>query len=123
MIATILSLFVSQTILAATPRTPSQALPKMFQKPSSVDYYEMKRQEAIIPKIVATEFTDDGEVEGPGTGTSDSIPALLSDGEFVFTAKSVKHIGVDKLRKMMKDAEAAYDAGMKNQEAYAAMAE
>jgi hypothetical protein len=79
--------------------------------------------EAIIPKIVATEFTEDGEVEGPGTGTSDSIPALLSDGEFVFTAKSVKHIGVDKLRKMMKDAEAAYDAGMQNQEADAAMAE
>ena len=79
--------------------------------------------EAIIPKIVATEFTDDGEVEGPGTGTSDSIPALLSDGEFVFTAKAVKHIGVDKLRKMMKDAEAAYDSGMRSQEADAAMAE
>jgi hypothetical protein len=71
--------------------------------------------EAIIPKIVATEFTDDGEVEGPGTGTSDSIPALLSDGEFVFTAKSVKHIGVDKLRKMMKQAEEAYDAGVQSQ--------
>jgi len=79
--------------------------------------------EGIIPKIVATEFTEDGEVEGPGTGTSDSIPALLSDGEFVFTAKAVKHIGVDKLRKMMKDAEAAYDAGMQSQEADAAMAE
>jgi hypothetical protein len=79
--------------------------------------------EAIIPKIVATEFTEDGEVEGPGTGTSDSIPALLSDGEFVFTAKAVKHIGVDKLRKMMKDAEAAYDSGMQSQEADAAMAE
>ena len=79
--------------------------------------------EAIIPKIVATEFTEDGEVEGPGTGTSDSIPALLSDGEFVFTAKAVKHIGVDKLRKMMKDAEASYDAGMQSQEADAAMAE
>ena len=79
--------------------------------------------EAIIPKIVATEFTEDGEVEGPGTGTSDSIPALLSDGEFVFTAKAVKHLGVDKLRKMMKDAEAAYDSGMQSQEADAAMAE
>ena len=79
--------------------------------------------EAIIPKLVATEFTEDGEVEGPGTGTSDSIPALLSDGEFVFTAKAVKHLGVDKLRKMMKDAEAAYDSGMQSQEADAAMAE
>ena len=72
--------------------------------------------EAIIPKLVATEFTDDGEVEGPGTGTSDSIPALLSDGEFVFTAKAVKNIGVDKLRKMMKQAEESYDAGVQSQE-------
>ena len=79
--------------------------------------------EGIIPKIVATEFTEDGEVEGPGTGTSDSIPALLSDGEFVFTAKAVKQIGVDKLRKMMKDAEAAHDAGMQSQEADAEMAD
>lgn len=71
--------------------------------------------EAIIPKLVATEFTEDGEVEGPGTGTSDSIPALLSDGEFVFTAKAVKNIGVDKLRKMMKQAEADYDAGIQSQ--------
>jgi len=72
--------------------------------------------EAIIPKLVATEFTEDGEVEGPGTGTSDSIPALLSDGEFVITAKAVKNIGVDKLRKMMKQAEESYDAGNQSQE-------
>lgn len=71
--------------------------------------------EGIIPKLVATEFTEDGEVEGPGTGTSDSIPALLSDGEFVFTAKAVKNIGVDKLRKMMKQAEESYDAGISSQ--------
>jgi len=79
--------------------------------------------EAIIPKIVATEFTEDELVEGPGTGTSDSIPALLSDGEFVFTAKAVKHIGIDKLRKMMKQAEEAYDTGMVEQEDNAIMAE
>ena len=79
--------------------------------------------EAILPKMVATEFTEDGEVEGPGTGTSDSIPALLSDGEFVFTAKAVKNIGIDKLRKMMTQAEEAYDAGMVEQEDAAAIAE
>ena len=71
--------------------------------------------EAILPKMVATEFTEDELVEGPGTGTSDSIPALLSDGEFVFTAKAVKNIGIDKLRKMMSQAEEAYDAGMTDQ--------
>jgi hypothetical protein len=78
--------------------------------------------EAIIPKITAREFTEDELVEGPGTGTSDSIPALLSDGEFVFTAKAVKNIGIDKLRKMMKQAEEAYDAGLVEQEDNATMA-
>jgi hypothetical protein len=62
------------------------------------------------------EFTGEGEVNGPGTETSDSIPARLSDGEFVFTAKAVKQIGVDKLRKMMAKAEADYDGDMDTQE-------
>ena len=34
-----------------------------------------------------------GEIDGPGTGTSDSIPAMLSDGEFVMTAKAVRGAG------------------------------
>ena len=34
-----------------------------------------------------------GEVMGPGTGRSDSIPARLSDGEFVMTAKAVENAG------------------------------
>ena len=34
-----------------------------------------------------------GEVMGPGTGTSDSIPARLSDGEFVMTARAVENAG------------------------------
>ncbi len=36
---------------------------------------------------------DGGEVIGPGTGTSDSIPARLSDGEFVMTAEAVRNAG------------------------------
>lgn len=35
-------------------------------------------------------FADGGHVSGPGTSTSDSIPAMLSDGEFVVNAKSTK---------------------------------
>jgi hypothetical protein len=34
-----------------------------------------------------------GEVTGPGTGTSDSVPARLSDGEFVVTSKAVRGAG------------------------------
>lgn len=35
-------------------------------------------------------FADGGDVRGPGSGTSDSIPAMLSDGEFVVNAASTK---------------------------------
>ena len=58
---------------------------------------------------VAQEFAGSGPVEGPGSGVSDSIPARLSDGEFVFTAKATEEIGADELMRMMKDAEAAAD--------------
>jgi hypothetical protein len=34
-----------------------------------------------------------GHINGPGSGTSDSIPARLSDGEFVMTAKAVRGAG------------------------------
>ena len=54
---------------------------------------------------VAQEFAGAGPVEGPGSGVSDSIPARLSDGEFVFTAAAVEEIGADNLMAMMKDAE------------------
>lgn len=40
-----------------------------------------------------------GAINGPGTGTSDSIPAMLSDGEFVFTAKAVRNAGQGSRRK------------------------
>ena len=61
---------------------------------------------------IAGEFAGEGAVKGLGTGTSDSIPARLSDGEFVFTKKAVDHLGVDALQKMMDDAERAYDGGL-----------
>ena len=76
----------------------------------------IRRYSCINRTRTTKEFTGEGEVDGPGTGTSDSIPALLSDGEFVFTAKAVKNLGVDKLRKMMKQAEESYDAGVQSQE-------
>jgi hypothetical protein len=54
-----------------------------------------------------------GEVAGAGTGTSDSVPAWLSDGEFVFTAKAVKgagggnrDIGAARMYDMMAELEA-----------------
>jgi hypothetical protein len=47
---------------------------------------------------------DGGAANGPGTGTSDSIPARLSDGEFVMTSDAVRGMGdgsrKDGVRKM-----------------------
>ena len=34
-----------------------------------------------------------GQISGPGTETSDDIPAMLSDGEFVMTARAVRGMG------------------------------
>jgi hypothetical protein len=66
---------------------------------------------ATIAKIAATQFegggggsgggggaqpstyADGGFVSGPGTSRSDSIPAMLSDGEFVVNAKSTAMFG------------------------------
>ena len=35
----------------------------------------------------------DGDINGPGTETSDDIPAMLSDGEFVMTGRAVRGAG------------------------------
>ena len=68
----------------------------------------------IFDKVVetASEVSGAGEVEGPGTGLTDSIPARLSDGEFVMTKKATGQIGADNLQRMMDDAERAFDGGM-----------
>ena len=68
----------------------------------------------IFDKVVGTasEFSGSGSVEGPGTGVSDSIPARLSEGEFVFTDKATEQLGADNLQQMMDDAERAYDGGL-----------
>jgi len=67
----------------------------------------------IFDKVImtASEFSGSGEVEGPGTGVSDSIPARLSDGEFVITRKATDEIGADNLQKMMDKAEREADYG------------
>lgn len=49
---------------------------------------------AIDPNVIEGEFQDVSDsVEGPGTGTSDSIPAMLSDGEYVIPADVVRAKG------------------------------
>lgn len=49
---------------------------------------------AIDPNVIEGQFEDvTDKVEGPGTGTSDEIPALLSNGEYVIPADVVRAKG------------------------------
>jgi len=43
-----------------------------------------------VSTVKSANFAQGGKVTGPGTGTSDSIPANLSNGEFVMTAKATR---------------------------------
>lgn len=72
------------------------------------------RLSEIFDKVImtASEFSGAGEVEGPGDGVSDSIPARLSDGEFVITEEATSEIGADNLQTMMDDAERKASGGM-----------
>ena len=45
-------------------------------------------------KAFGNGFATGGSVDGPGTGTSDSIPAMLSNGEYVLNAQAVDRLGV-----------------------------
>ena len=62
---------------------------------------EMQYGGAVMPMAyakggnVATEDFErkNGKINGPGTETSDDIPALLSDGEFVMTGQAVRGAG------------------------------
>jgi hypothetical protein len=53
----------------------------------------------IFDKVVETAS------EFPGSAVTDSIPARLSDGEFVMTSKAANQIGPDNLQGMMEQAE------------------
>lgn len=43
-----------------------------------------------VSTVNSAKFAGGGKVTGPGTGTSDSIPAYLSNGEYVMTAKATR---------------------------------
>ena len=90
--------------IAAAAMTPEQQ--KLFYDPTKNPYLpsggrEKAFYEDINPVYAATmnqggvmDFPEkDGMINGPGNGQSDDIPAMLSDGEFVFTKQAVMAAG------------------------------
>jgi LysM repeat protein len=51
------------------------------------------RQYFNVGGVAELDMREGGESAGPGTGTSDDIPAMLSDGEYVMTAKATRGAG------------------------------
>jgi TP901 family phage tail tape measure protein len=73
--------------------------------------YGQKKQKEILKYLPGFDVVDGklvpkstnasgGYITGPGHGTSDDIPAMLSNGEYVIRANAVKTIGVDTLNKL-----------------------
>ena len=123
------------------PKSPMMATEDKLKELSSIGYKQGKDYDIVSLKILEDalgkkeggivdvleslrprmagggtimDYTRGGHAVGPGTATSDSIPAFLSDGEFVMTNKAVKGIGggsreqgAQKLYSMMKKAEAS----------------
>lgn len=54
----------------------------------------------INPRNLVVGAATGGLITGPGTGTSDSIPARLSNGEYVIRAAAVSQIGVPLLEQL-----------------------
>ena len=52
---------------------------------------------SFAPSSYAIGLASGGAIEGPGTGTSDSIPIMASNGEYIFKADVVKRIGKARL--------------------------
>lgn len=73
--------------LAAKPEDPYSTYVKNFRKGPSMSTSGIATlAQGGYPRM-------NGQISGPGTEKSDSIPAMLSDGEFVMTAKAVRGMG------------------------------
>lgn len=111
------------TSMTPPPEPGSQGM--LDITPGAVTYYDPKTRAygAASPQIPEIYRAAEGgfprktgQIDGPGTEKSDDIPAMLSDGEFVMTAKAVRGLGAlngankdDKLEQRRKGAKMMYE--------------
>ena len=78
---------VKKIVSVQVPNAPGGAGGNLTQTTPSAP---AERPSAINVSAAPIKFAVGGLVRGPGTETSDSIPAMLSDGEFVVNARSTR---------------------------------
>ncbi|MEE3731772.1 Phage-related minor tail protein [Mannheimia haemolytica] len=81
-----LSQAIAQAMADTTALTPAQKFANMAAVAAA--------GANVISQITSVAFAKGGHVQGPGTGTSDSILARLSNNEFVMTSRTVDHYGI-----------------------------
>ena len=84
--------FYGQPSIMPLPRPPS------IEPPSGIASFNYGQfaptfQTGLDPERYPLMAASGGEIVGPGTPTSDSVPAMLSDGEFVMNARAVRGAG------------------------------
>jgi hypothetical protein len=84
---------IGEDFLRARPEFAGSFLPSYYSQPIQ------RAAQGSGPQGVENFPRKNGHISGPGTGTSDDIPAMLSDGEFVFTAQAVRNMGNGSRRK------------------------
>jgi len=97
-------------VAPAPPAAPTGASAEARYKELTAPAPEPPKPKSFMDKVKSAiglkdggyiqNYAKGGTVKGPGTGTSDSIPARLSKGEYVVPADTVKAVGVDKLDQM-----------------------
>ena len=90
-----------KSIIVQAAQTAAQflmlaAILKAFKVPNA-GAVAVQMMFGVDPNKIGTKAATGGYISGPGTGTSDSIPAMLSNGEYVVKASAVRKIGVPAL--------------------------
>jgi hypothetical protein len=92
---------VGISIPAAPAPTPPKPAPGLFSRLRSAvgmaDGGILDADGTLADELEVEDMKHGGKVKGPGGPTEDKIPAMLSDGEFVMPADSVKKIGLRNL--------------------------
>lgn len=101
MIKKMMSELASSQLLEALQKIAKLMVTVLFPSKSSTDFGGMniKPPTEIFGDLGNAEG---GHIRGPGTATSDSIPAWLSDGEYVIKAAAVQKYGVSFFEQLNK---------------------
>ena len=74
-------------------QVPFETFIEMWRESAAAGQGEQGPMMAAEGGIADLDMRGGGHSVGPGTGTSDDVPAMLSDGEFVMTANAVSNLG------------------------------